>query len=158
MTDSLATPDSVEKAIKQPRKAHTARGLGLLTLSFSTLGIFFAFFLSRPSLTPFTGVIYSDIGTSPLYVLNGIWPADGPAPSREDVVGGISAIIWALTLMPFLKYVSMPYFQSEDSWLNAHSRSLFACASVPEKEKEGVLPCSRDCTLPPVRISMATGS
>ncbi|KAG5646512.1 hypothetical protein DXG03_003279 [Asterophora parasitica] len=27
------------------------------------------------------------------------------APSKEDVIGGISAIVWALTLLPLLKYV-----------------------------------------------------
>ncbi|EKM57720.1 uncharacterized protein PHACADRAFT_251527 [Phanerochaete carnosa HHB-10118-sp] len=73
-------------------KAHlpSSRGLSwaLLTLSFQTLGI-----------------IYSDIGTSPLYTLNGLWPADGPVPPTEDVIGGISAIIWALTLLPLCKYV-----------------------------------------------------
>jgi KUP system potassium uptake protein len=26
-------------------------------------------------------------------------------PSEEDIIGGISAIIWALTLLPLLKYV-----------------------------------------------------
>lgn len=26
-------------------------------------------------------------------------------PSNEDIIGGISAIIWALTLLPLLKYV-----------------------------------------------------
>ncbi|PAV24186.1 potassium transporter [Pyrrhoderma noxium] len=51
------------------------------------------------------GIIYSDIGTSPLYTLNGIWPADGPFPSKEDIIGGVSAIIWSLTLVPLLKYV-----------------------------------------------------
>jgi KUP system potassium uptake protein len=37
--------------------------------------------------------------------LNGIWPASGPVPSKEDVIGGVSAIFWAMTLLPFLKYV-----------------------------------------------------
>ena len=40
---------------------------------------------------------------SPLYVLNGIWSSP---PAAEDVIGGISAIIWAITLLPLLKYVS----------------------------------------------------
>jgi KUP system potassium uptake protein len=52
-----------------------------------------------------TGIIYSDIGTSPLYVLNGIWPVANGAPSKEDVIGGISAIVWSLTLLPLIKYV-----------------------------------------------------
>jgi hypothetical protein len=44
-------------------------------------------------------------GTSPLYVLNGIWPSSGSAPSQEDVVGGVSAIVWSMTRVPLLKYV-----------------------------------------------------
>jgi len=78
----------LESGGKITRSPFDARGLGLLSLSFQTLGI-----------------IYSDIGTSPLYVLNGIWPATGQVPSEEDVVGGLSAIIWSLTLLPLLKYV-----------------------------------------------------
>ncbi|KAG5650229.1 hypothetical protein H0H81_000252 [Sphagnurus paluster] len=70
------------------RQAVVLRGLPLFLLSFQTLG-----------------VIYSDIGTSPLYVLNGIWPQSGPPPSKEDVIGGVSAILWALTLLPLIKYV-----------------------------------------------------
>ena len=79
-------------------------GVAFLVLTFQTLG------MSQVScliclLTFIVGIIYSDIGTSPLYVLNGIWPATGPVPSKEDVIGGISAILWALTLLPLLKYV-----------------------------------------------------
>ncbi|KAK2465375.1 hypothetical protein APHAL10511_002729 [Amanita phalloides] len=70
------------------RREVRVRGFALALLTYQTLGI-----------------IYSDIGTSPLYVLNGIWPTDGPAPSREDVIGAISAIIWSITLLPLLKYV-----------------------------------------------------
>ncbi|KAF8712435.1 hypothetical protein AX14_013103 [Amanita brunnescens Koide BX004] len=70
------------------RTSVNLRGSALFLLSFQTLGI-----------------VYSDLGTSPLYTLNGIWPANGPIPPREDVIGGISAIIWALTLLPLIKYV-----------------------------------------------------
>ncbi|KAK2467233.1 hypothetical protein APHAL10511_000782 [Amanita phalloides] len=82
-------------------------GKALALLTFQTLGtsqflFLFVFFFDIPK--PL-GIIYSDIGTSPLYTLNGIWPGSGPTPSHEDVIGGISAIIWALTLLPLLKYV-----------------------------------------------------
>ncbi|GAA5889235.1 hypothetical protein JCM8208_007810 [Rhodotorula glutinis] len=50
------------------------------------------------------GVIYGDVGTSPLYTVNGIFPSSGPMPSREDIVGGISAILWAIILVPVVKY------------------------------------------------------
>jgi len=29
---------------------------------------------------------------------------DNPSPSQEDVVGAVSCIIWALTLVPLIKY------------------------------------------------------
>ncbi|CAH7687488.1 potassium transporter-domain-containing protein [Phakopsora pachyrhizi] len=50
------------------------------------------------------GIIYGDIGTSPLYVMNGIFPQDGPVPSPEDALGAISAIVWTLTFVPLIKY------------------------------------------------------
>jgi KUP system potassium uptake protein len=49
------------------------------------------------------GIIYGDIGTSPLYVLKEIV---GEAPINADLVlGGISAIFWTLTLQTTIKYV-----------------------------------------------------
>lgn len=43
------------------------------------------------------------------YVLNGIWPSSGPLPPKDDVIGGLSAIIWSLTLLPLIKYVRRPF-------------------------------------------------
>lgn len=49
------------------------------------------------------GIIYGDIGTSPLYVMKAIV---GPHPISPDVVlGGISCIFWTLTLQTTIKYV-----------------------------------------------------
>jgi KUP system potassium uptake protein len=49
------------------------------------------------------GIIYGDIGTSPLYVMNAIM---GEAPiSKTLIFGGISAVFWTLTLQTTLKYV-----------------------------------------------------
>lgn len=49
------------------------------------------------------GIIYGDIGTSPLYVMSAIV---GSAPIKADLVkGAISAIFWTLTLQTTLKYV-----------------------------------------------------
>jgi KUP system potassium uptake protein len=49
------------------------------------------------------GIIYGDIGTSPLYVMNAIM---GSSPIDADVVlGGISCIFWTLTLQTTVKYV-----------------------------------------------------
>jgi KUP system potassium uptake protein len=49
------------------------------------------------------GIIYGDIGTSPLYVFNAI--INGKPISELLVLGSLSCIIWTLTLQTTLKYV-----------------------------------------------------
>src|SRR5678810_898932 len=49
------------------------------------------------------GIIYGDIGTSPLYVLNAI--VNGKVITPELVIGTLSLIIWTLTLQTTIKYV-----------------------------------------------------
>lgn len=49
------------------------------------------------------GIIYGDIGTSPLYVLNAI--TTGKEISEFLIVGALSCVIWTLTLQTTLKYV-----------------------------------------------------
>ncbi|XP_023895675.1 potassium transporter 11 [Quercus suber] len=50
------------------------------------------------------GVVYGDLGTSPLYVFYNTFPT-GKVDDPEDVVGALSLIIYSLTLIPLLKYV-----------------------------------------------------
>ncbi|KAL1562526.1 peroxysomal 3-ketoacyl-CoA thiolase A (THIL) [Salvia divinorum] len=49
------------------------------------------------------GVVYGDLGTSPLYVFYNTFPHGIEDP--EDIVGALSLIIYSLTLIPLLKYV-----------------------------------------------------
>lgn len=49
------------------------------------------------------GVVYGDIGTSPLYVFSSTF-TDG-IRHRDDILGALSLIIYSLTLLPLLKYV-----------------------------------------------------
>lgn len=49
------------------------------------------------------GIIYGDIGTSPLYVLNAI--INGKVVTEELIIGALSLIIWTLTLQTTIKYV-----------------------------------------------------
>lgn len=51
------------------------------------------------------GIIFGDIGTSPLYVMKAIIGSHTISP--EVVLGGISAIFWTLTLQTTMKYVIM---------------------------------------------------
>jgi KUP system potassium uptake protein len=51
------------------------------------------------------GVVYGDIGTSPLYALELLFFRPGqPAPDASAILGGVSLVIWALTLVVTLKY------------------------------------------------------
>lgn len=50
------------------------------------------------------GIVYGDIGTSPLYVMKAIG-AGLHVINRETIFGGISCIFWTLTLQTTLKYV-----------------------------------------------------
>ncbi|MGZ8509457.1 MAG: KUP/HAK/KT family potassium transporter [Chitinophagaceae bacterium] len=80
------------------------------------------------------GIIYGDIGTSPLYVLNAI--TSGKTITEELVIGALSLIIWTLTLQTTIKYVILT--------LNADNRgeggifSLFAL--VRRRRKWLVIP------------------
>lgn len=98
------------------RRPVRVSGLALAILSFQTLGMLSSLPVVVRNVIPTAiparriGIIYSDIGTSPLYVLNGIWSSSGPVPPKDDIIGGISAIVWSLTLLPLCKYVSYLLF------------------------------------------------
>jgi KUP system potassium uptake protein len=49
------------------------------------------------------GIIYGDIGTSPLYVLSAIF--SGRKVSEDLVLGSLSCVFWTLTLLTTIKYV-----------------------------------------------------
>ncbi|HZS66510.1 MAG TPA: potassium transporter Kup [Burkholderiales bacterium] len=52
------------------------------------------------------GVVYGDIGTSPLYAVKETFnPQHGIAFSAPNIVGGVSTIFWILMLVVSLKYV-----------------------------------------------------
>lgn len=54
------------------------------------------------------GIVYGDIGTSPLYTLKTIFdPEHGLALNTPNLLGIISLIFWGLTLIVSLKYVSL---------------------------------------------------
>lgn len=57
------------------------------------------------------GVIYGDIGTSPLYVYSSTFTE---APSHGNLRGALSLIIWALTLMVTVKYVLIILYADND--------------------------------------------
>jgi KUP system potassium uptake protein len=67
------------------QRAHAPRG-GLASLTLGALG-----------------VVYGDIGTSPLYAMDQIFQP-GLARTPENILGGVSLVVWALTLIVAIKY------------------------------------------------------
>ena len=53
------------------------------------------------------GVVYGDIGTSPMYVLKSIIENNGglQTVNRAFIIGSLSLIIWTVTLITTVKYV-----------------------------------------------------
>jgi KUP system potassium uptake protein len=80
------------------------------------------------------GVVYGDIGTSPLYAIKETFnPAHGIPLTATTVLGGLSAIFWALMIVVTLKYVTLV--------MRAHNKgeggimALLALASSAAREK-----------------------
>ena len=54
------------------------------------------------------GVVYGDIGTSPLYAMKEVFaPQHGIAPTAPNILGAVSLIIWTLIIVVSLKYVAL---------------------------------------------------
>ncbi|MGI5128280.1 potassium transporter Kup [Pseudonocardia sp. CA-107938] len=90
MTEALAA-DPVPEPAPVPGSAHpAAHGSGLAGLALGALGI-----------------VFGDIGTSPLYAMQTVFSIDGGVvtPSPDDVYGVASLIFWSLTLVVTVKYV-----------------------------------------------------
>jgi len=70
---------------------HTARhGTGVVVLGLAALG-----------------VVYGDIGTSPIYAIKECFSGvHGLAPSHENVLGIISLVFWALLIVVIIKYLT----------------------------------------------------
>ena len=88
-TPTAILPDAptVAPATTAPGQGHAAQGLAGLTLAA-------------------IGVVYGDIGTSPLYTIKEVFsPATGVALNPANLIGAVSVIFWALMLVVTLKYV-----------------------------------------------------
>lgn len=104
------------------------------------------------------GIIYGDIGTSPLYVFRSI--VGDSVISRDLVLGGASCVFWTLTLITSTKYIYLA--------LNADNKGeggIFALYALVRKFKAGwvIFPTILGCSAiiadgfitPPLSISAA---
>ena len=78
------------------------------------------------------GVVYGDIGTSPLYTLAECCTVGGARPDQhEALLGVVSLIFWALMLVVTFKYVAV--LMKADNHGEGGIMALLAL--VPEKER-----------------------
>src|SRR5947209_9916451 len=84
---AVPAPRDAAPAPATPRRGHTGGRVALL------LGAL--------------GVVYGDIGTSPLYAIQTVFGIDGGAvrPTADDVYGVVSMVFWSITLVVSVKYV-----------------------------------------------------
>ena len=75
------------------------------------------------------GVVYGDIGTSPLYTMKEIFsPSTGVPADAENIVGAVSIVFWFLMLVVTLKYVMLIMRASNDG--EGGIMALLALASL----------------------------
>ena len=53
------------------------------------------------------GVVFGDIGTSPLYAFKTVLDVTGAHPDAETTLGALSLIVWTLIVVTSVKYVSV---------------------------------------------------
>ena len=81
-----------------------------------------------------TGVVYGDIGTSPLYTMKTIFAREhGLALNDANLLGIVSLIIWGLTLIVSLKYVTL--IMRADNHGEGGIMALLALALAAVKKK-----------------------
>ncbi len=76
------------------------------------------------------GVVYGDIGTSPMYTLKSIVANNGGVTtvSEELIVGALSLVIWTMTLVTTIKYVVIAMKAD-----NHHEGGIFALYSLVKR-------------------------
>ena len=80
------------------------------------------------------GIVFGDIGTSPLYALREcITSEHGVVPSHDNVLGVLSLIVWSLTFVVTVKYL-MFVMRAENG---GEGGTLALLALVPERLKPG---------------------
>jgi KUP system potassium uptake protein len=80
------------------------------------------------------GVVYGDIGTSPLYAVKETFnPSHGIALSEAAVLGGLSTIFWILMIVVSLKYVTL--VMRADNRGEGGIMALLALASAAVREQ-----------------------
>ena len=79
------------------------------------------------------GVVYGDIGTSPLYAINECTGPHGVPPTHDNILGILSLVFWALVLVICIKYLA--FVLRADNKGEGGIMSLAALVVGPEGSK-----------------------
>ena len=82
------------------------------------------------------GVVYGDIGTSPLYVMQTVFDsANGLTPNPANLIGIVSLIFWSLMVVVTLKYVTLIMRADNHGEGGIMALLALAASSVADKPK-----------------------
>ena len=80
------------------------------------------------------GVVYGDIGTSPLYTMKEVFnPANGVPLDAPSIIGAVSVIFWALMVVVTLKYVILILRADNRGEGGIMALTALAAASTPAR-------------------------
>ncbi len=80
------------------------------------------------------GVVFGDIGTSPLYTMPACYAFSGAQPVRSDVLGICSLLVWALVVVVCIKYVGFIMRVDHDG-----EGGILALLALAAKPRKGVI-------------------
>ena len=81
------------------------------------------------------GIVYGDIGTSPLYAMDQLFFGDAQTPN--DVLGGVSLVIWTITLIVAIKYAIFVLRAQNDG--EGGVFALYGLLAEPKKRSTALL-------------------
>jgi KUP system potassium uptake protein len=123
---SLSNPEYSESKILRPITLHTETHEHKGNLAALTLAA--------------TGVVFGDIGTSPLYALKECFsPEHGIPFSQENVFGVLSMVFWAFLVVVSLKYVLFVMRANNNGEGGILALMALALRTVPQNSKRSLI-------------------
>jgi len=123
---SLSNPEYSESKILRPITLHTENHAHKGNLAALTLAA--------------TGVVFGDIGTSPLYALKECFsPEHGIPFSQESVFGVLSMVFWAFLIVVSLKYVLFVMRANNNGEGGILALMALALRTVPQNSKRSLI-------------------
>ncbi|MDE2006586.1 MAG: KUP/HAK/KT family potassium transporter [Rhodospirillales bacterium] len=83
------------------------------------------------------GIVFGDIGTSPLYTLKTVLDAAGAHPTRLAVLGSLSLIVWTLIVVTSVKYVSIAMRIDNDG--EGGILALMSLLGIKQKQRRAIV-------------------